>query len=150
MVRLHRRSHGDAPQWLQGSRAGHVQVGRPQVGPVSGCAKGLPSRCELGTAPPDLQPHGRRLPVACDCLPPRHAPSGAVPVAFTRELATRQQTNACCNRGVGAAMMRRDAKRIKRGKMHRCGIAHIGLPPVAGVAPCEFGHELVSKDLCDD
>ena len=144
MVRLHRRSHGDAPRWLRGSRAVHVQVGPPQVGPVSGCAKGSPSRSKPGSALQDPQLHDRQLNAAQDCLSLRHAPSGAASVAFTRELATRQQTNSCCNRGVGAAMMRRDAKRIKRGKMHRCGIAHIGLPPVAGVAPCEFGHEFVS------
>ena len=150
MVRLHRQSHGDAPRWLRGSRAVHVQVGPPQVGPVSGCAKGSPSRSKPGSALQDSQLHDRQLNAAQDCLSLRHALIGFVPVRFAAELAAWQEADACCNRGVGAAMMRRDAKRIKRGKMQRCGIAHIGLPPVAGVPPCEFGHELVSKDLCDD
>jgi hypothetical protein len=64
MVRLHPRSHGDAPRWQRGGRAGHVRAGPPQVARVAGCARGSPSRCERGSAPQELRLHDRRLHAA--------------------------------------------------------------------------------------
>ena len=116
-----RRRTSIATREPRGSRASRSTSSRPS----RRLRERITQPLEPGSALQDPQPHDRRLNAAQGWLSLRHALIGFVPVRFAAELAARQEADARGDRGIGAAMVRRHAERIKRCKVCGGWIAHI-------------------------